>query len=427
MAKLLVVLVATGCLVNFTVGGFYRLLFTHQAHAGLERNVIHYAHLLAAEIGSPPDTAKARSLSEAYSLRIRYLGPGGNWDSHPEREFTGPAGEKPMDRVGWRRGRFFARVPQGAGEFIFVTDFRQMMDNHGLYLILVILILSLVLACAFLAIRRLLSPLKSLSAAVERLGRGELGHQVPVRSHDEFGDLAESFNTMSSRLAALVRAREQLLLDVSHELRSPLTRIKVALELAPEGKDTEGIREDLREMESMIGEILEAARLDSVHGKLNLETFDLKTLVSEVVAEAALRPPGATLTSSATDASVSSGAGTMVVADRARIRKVLANVMENAGKFSQDQGSPIEVRIEAGNSAVTVRIRDRGVGIPAEEIPNLFEPFYRIDRSRSRETGGYGLGLSLCKRIMEAHGGTIDITSSPGEGTEVSLALPRDY
>jgi signal transduction histidine kinase len=288
-----------------------------------------------------------------------------------------------------------------------------------------------VLACAFMAIRRLLSPLKKLSAGVERVGRGELGYQVPVCGHDEFGDLASSFNTMSSRLAALVRAREQLLLDVSHELRSPITRIKVALEMAPEGTDTEGIRDDLREMETMIGEILEAARLDSVHGKLNIEELDLGVLVSEAVADANIRPPGAVLAVNAAATDVS-GSGPMIKVDRARVRKVLANVLDNAVKFSQaatqsssgEKGVPVEVRIEADDSEVTVRVKDRGAGIPADELANLFEPFYRVDRSRSRDTGGYGLGLSLCKRIMEAHGGSIGITSREGEGTEVFLVFP---
>ena len=97
-----------------------------------------------------------------------------------------------------------------------------------------------------------------------------------------------------------------------------------------------------------------------------------------------------------------------------RVRKVLANILDNAVKFSQGRAAPVSVRIEAGPEAVTLRVRDEGVGIPDEELPRLFEPFYRVDRSRSRETGGYGLGLSLCRRIMEAHGGSIAIAEPPG-------------
>ncbi len=442
MPKLLLVLVAAGLLVNMCVGGFYRMSFFH-THAALERNVVHYAHALAAEIGSPPDTLMARATARKYSLRIRYQGPlglsptgsvrNGVWESGPGPDMPTDRGRGSWNRevpplqgeaadagarTGWRQGRFFVQVEQGSGRFLFATDFKEFLDGHGQYLAILFLILSCVLGCAFMIIRRLLSPLQGLIAAVERIRRGEMGHQVPVCSRDELGDLARSFNAMSTGLQEMVRSREQLLLDVSHELRSPLTRIKVALEMAPEGMAKESIRDDMAEMEAMISEILETARLDSVNGKLNLENLDLGVLVAEAVGDADMRAPGAKLVSPGAPA------GTWVKADRARLRKVLGNVLDNAVKFSQGRNAPVEARIEAHADRITVRIKDKGVGIPSDELPRLFEPFYRVDRSRSRETGGYGLGLSLCKRIMEAHGGSIAISSREGEGTEVSLDFP---
>ncbi len=424
MPKLIVILIATGCLVDFTVGGFHRILFSPQARAALEKNVEHYASFLAGEIGSPPDTVKAKAIAQAYALHIRYQGPSGIWDSRPDAVFKLSSGHRR-----WGQGKFCVLVPLGQGEFQFVPDFRQMMESHTIYLALMILILSLVLAGAFFAIRQLLCPLKDLTLAVESLGKGELGHQVPICSQDEFGDLARSFNTMSRRLADLVKAREQLLLDVSHELRSPLTRIKVALEMAPKGISSDSIREDLWEMETMVGEILEAARLDSTHGGLNREDVDLAELVSEAIQDAMIRIPGALFhkmgkRSSEKDPSTD-GEGPHLKVDRARIRKVLANVLDNAIKFSQGNNIPIEVNLEENSSEIVVRVQDRGVGIPAKELANIFEPFYRIDRSRSRDTGGYGLGLSLCKRIMEAHGASLKIQSEMGKGTEVSLVFPK--
>lgn len=452
MLKLLLVLVAAGVLVNICVGGFFRLSFLH-SHEAMARNVIHYAHSLAAEIGSPPDTAKARELASKYSLLIRYQGPmgqgadgpgpggqsadgqgqAGTWESRPGSELSRYDGRRSWSRdvpplegeaadagakTGWNHGRFFVEVAQGRGRFLFASDFKQMVDGHGEYLAVLILILSCVLGCAFIVMRRLLSPLKSLTAGVEHIRNGELGYQVPVCTGDELGDLGRSFNAMSTGLQEMVVSREQLLLDVSHELRSPLTRIRVALEMAPEGTAKESIRDDLGEMETMISEILETARLDSANGKLNLEAMDLGVLVEEAVADADLRVPGARLVSSR------SGPGPVVNVDRARVRKVLGNILDNAVKFSQGRNVPVEVRIEETGAEVLVRIKDKGVGIPADELPRLFEPFYRVDRSRSRETGGYGLGLSLCKRIMEAHGGNISIASREGEGTEVTLGFP---
>ena len=427
MPKMLLILVMAGVAVNMCVGGFWRLSIFRQSHDALERNVVHYATMMAAEVGVPLDTAKARALSGKYLLRISYQGPDGSWESAPGPVFPEKRGRgmgsrqvtgEPGVRTGWGKHRLFIQVPHGQGRLTFNTLFTEMMDGHGGYLALLICLVSIVILVAFLAIRRLLSPLKGLTAAVERIRQGDLGHQVKVRTRDELGELGDSINAMSTGLQVMVRSREQLLLDVSHELRSPLTRIKVALEMAPDGTAKESIRDDLGEMETMISEILETARLDSANGKLNLEEVDLGVLAAEAVADADMRAPGARLVPPA------QGARLTVRADRMRVRKVLGNILDNAVKFSQGRAAPVSLSLESGPAEVIVRVKDEGVGIPEEELPRLFEPFYRVDRSRSRETGGYGLGLSLCRRIMEAHGGSISIASRAGEGTEVSLVFP---
>lgn len=455
MPKLLLVLAAAGLFVNVSVGGFWRLSFFRQAHVPLERNIAHYARSLAAEIGSPPDTAKARALADRYALRIHYAGPAGTWESAPGPAMPKETGEgrnvrevegEPGVRLGWFRHRFFVQTPAGGvagasapggGTVTFATDFGPFSQGHGGALALLICLVSLSLAAAFLIIRRLLSPLKTLTQAVERIRRGELGHQIPECGHDELGELARSFNAMSADLKERIRLRDQLLLDVSHELRTPITRIRLALEMGPDGMAKESIQDDLREMEAMIAEILETARLDSANGKLNLENVDLTALAAEIVGDAAGRAPGAELAIKAGPGGQrpgemglgadgpGAGPGAIIRADRARVRKVLANVLDNAMKYSPEGAKPVRVGIEADADEVRIRIEDHGVGIPESELPKIFEPFYRVDRSRSRETGGYGLGLSLCKRIMEAHGGSIAIASREGEGTEVTLAFPR--
>ena len=221
-----------------------------------------------------------------------------------------------------------------------VGGFYRLMVGQEVHTALVLLILSFVFVIAFLIIKHLLSPLKKISAGVERLGQGELDYQIPVCSHDEFGDLAISFNTMSSRLATLVKAREQLLLDVSHELRSPITRIKVALEMLPEknAKEISSIQDDLLEMEKMISEILEAARLDSAYGKLNLSEVKLHALLDEAVAHFSKSLPGVIFVGNTYD--------TVLSIDKNRIQKVLNNVIENALKFSQNQTRPVEASLE---------------------------------------------------------------------------------
>ncbi|HLP40399.1 MAG TPA: HAMP domain-containing sensor histidine kinase [Fibrobacteria bacterium] len=427
--RLPLVLLAAAVLVNLCVGGFFRWMFGGEEHAAARRNLLHYGELLVREAGSPPDTARAWALARAYALQIRYEGPGGTWETAPG--LAELAGRRPRhgwsddgdDRIGWSRGRMYVRVEKSGARWIFATDFRQGSGSHWPAAIGVLALVSFILLGAWLVIRRMLAPIRDLAAGVERLGRGDLGSTVPdCGRKDELGELARAFNAMSARLASLVRGREQLLLDVSHELRSPMTRIQVALEMTPESGARDSIREDLAEMNAMIGEILEAARLDSPAGRLNLKETDLAGLLREVVRGFEGRAPGVRLS---VPGAGGEGEACLAEVDPERARKVLGNVLDNALKYSGSGAGPVEARLEAGRDEVVVTVVDRGAGIPADEIPRLFEPFYRVDRSRSRDTGGYGLGLSLCKRIMEAHGGRIVVASREGEGTTVLLAFPR--
>lgn len=430
--RLPLVLLAAAVLVNLCVGGFFRWMFGGEEHAAVRRNLLHYGELLIHETGSPPDTARARALARAYALQIRYEGPGGSWETAPGlaelagRRHRHGRSDDGDNRIGWSRGRMYVRVDEGEARWIFATDFRQGSGSHWPAAIGVLALVSFILLGAWLVIRRMLAPIRDLAAGVERLGRGDLGSRVPDRGRkDELGELARAFNAMSTRLAALVRGREQLLLDVSHELRSPMTRIQVALEMTPEGGARDSIRDDLAEMDAMIGEILEAARMDSPAGRLNLKETDLEGLLRDVARGFEGRAPGVRLSVPGVGGAGREGGTCLAEVDPERARKVLGNALDNAFKYSGSGAGPVEARLEAGRDEVMVTIIDRGVGIPADEIPRLFEPFYRVDRSRSRDTGGYGLGLSLCKRIMEAHGGRIDVASREGEGTTVLLAFPR--
>ena len=215
----------------------------------------------------------------------------------------------------------------------------------------------------------------------------------------------------------MIHAKEQLLLDVSHEIRSPLTRIKVALEFVPDGNTKKSIREDLSEVEKMIMEILETERLNSDHGKLYLKKANVSVIIKEVLQDFQNRSPGVKLTSVPK--------GVFLNIDIDRIKTVLKNVIENSLKYSKPESQPVEISIDEEEKAVVIRIKDYGSGIPKEELPYIFEPFYRIDKSRSKETGGYGLGMSLCKKIMEAHGGTIEINSELNIGTTVFLSFKK--
>jgi signal transduction histidine kinase len=214
----------------------------------------------------------------------------------------------------------------------------------------------------------------------------------------------------------MLDSKERLLLDVSHELRSPLTRVGVALEFIPDGQAKESIRADLEEMTHMISTILDTARSHHVHSDVRLSSGDLIPLLRASVADVDDQPPGVDAT----------GLPAELVCrlDSSKMAIVFRNVLENALKYSAEDSPPVEVTVERRPPFAVVRIRDFGVGIPEAELEAVLEPFYRVDKSRSRRTGGFGLGLSLCKTIMDAHGGKIEISSSPGHGTSVSLSIP---
>ena len=235
-------------------------------------------------------------------------------------------------------------------------------------------------------------------------------------SCNEFGALTDTFNKMVGRVKQMIQGRDQLLLDVSHELRSPLTRLKVALALLPDDENRVGMMGDLNEMEAMITELLELERMREGRG-LRRERQDVVPVLREVVEVYNSGPPGVRFLAPPSEM--------WLDIDREKIRIVLRNLLENARKFSLPDSQPIEITFEEEAGAILVHVRDDGPGIPESDLPNLFEPFYRVDRSRSRKTGGYGLGLSICKRVMEAHGGSISVTNNPGRGASFVMTFQK--
>jgi signal transduction histidine kinase len=274
----------------------------------------------------------------------------------------------------------------------------------------------LLLACVYIATRYLLRPVRILSEAVERLRRGDLTVEMQTRRSDELGKLMISFSEMAGVVRERLRARDQLLVDVSHEIRSPLTRMRVALAMMPDGSAKSSVVEDIEETEAMISELLETERLDSPHGGLERARADLAQIVQESVELCCDEVPGIEF----------DGGGGPVLADvdAERIRVVLGNLLTNALRHSAPEGPPVRVALNVAGDDVSIAVNDRGVGIGPEDLSRVFEPFYRVDRSRSKDTGGYGIGLSLVKRIVEAHGGSITIESRVGEGTSVRVLLP---
>jgi len=293
---------------------------------------------------------------------------------------------------------------------------RNVQAIHAALMGLLLVFMVGVVVATHLVLRRLLQPLQSLGDGVARLSAGQLDVVLPNASRDEFGLLADAFNEMVRRVREMVSARDQLLLDVSHELRSPLTRMKVTLELMPPGQNRARLAADVAEMEAMIAELLELERLRDNRG-LTMASRDLVTILREIAEGFGGSAPAVLVAAPA--------GGIMATLDEDRVRTVLRNLLDNALKYSLPDSGPVRIRAEQGEDVVSVSVCDDGPGIPERDIGSLFEPFFRVDRSRSRTTGGYGLGLSICKRIVEAHGGTLTARNLEPRGAEFRVTLPR--
>jgi signal transduction histidine kinase len=265
-------------------------------------------------------------------------------------------------------------------------------------------------------LQHLLRPLRDLNDGVTRLGEGELSVNIQRTTSDEFGTLTDAFNQMAARVREMVASRDQLLVDVSHELRSPLTRLKVALELMPDDAQRVRLSREVTEMERMITGLLELERLRAGRGVIRMRQ-DIVPIVREVAETFEDRPPGV-------DLDGDSVRELMLDVDAEQLRTVLRNLLENAVKYSLPDSRAIRVSVSSNGSGATVRVADDGIGIPGVDAERIFEPFFRVDRSRSKESGGYGLGLSICKRVMEAHGGRIAVEKTNGRGASFVLVFP---
>ena len=419
--KLLLVIILAGICINLVVGGFF-IHLRNQFIDPFHKNVVQYLNYLIADMGTPPSLDRAREIARQSFLEVRYESPDLRWatsDALPtaiEGRFRS-WGQHPDVRYGRHRGRHIIEVTTEGGRFIFGPSRNLPIDRarHRLFVVMLVL-LALILAGAFFVIRHILRPVKWLNTGVKEVSRGNLKHRVPLKKSDELRDLAAAFNDMTDRIRDMLHTKEQLLYDVSHELRTPITRMKVALEFLEDSQAKQSIQSDIAEMEKMVSEILETARRQHKYENLKKQRTHLAAFIKQTIVVFENQPPGIEL--------VDLPAEIEVEIDPEQIKTVFENVLSNALKYSQPDSAPIQISAKTEESYVVVRIRDFGTGIPEEDLAHIFEPFYRVDKSRTKDTGGYGLGLSLCKTIMEAHDGKIEVHSRPQEGTTVSLFFP---
>lgn len=274
--------------------------------------------------------------------------------------------------------------------------------------------------------RQALSPIRGLSSAARKLGSGDLTYRVPQVRNDEIGELAHTFNEMASDLESAELNRRRMTADIAHELRTPLTNIQGYLEAIMDGvvkPDSDTIR-SLHSQTVHLSRLVDDLRLLSVAeaGALRLETTP-DSLASVLKETARSFQPRAAELGITFEVPVPANLPTVEL-DRTRMRQVIANLVENALQHTPGGGTVTVSAEQVDDDTVAFSVSDTGNGIPEHELERIFDQFYRVDPSRNRSTGGVGLGLTIVKRLVEAHHGTLMVSSTVGEGTVFTVELP---
>ncbi|MBT5031871.1 MAG: HAMP domain-containing histidine kinase [Proteobacteria bacterium] len=312
----------------------------------------------------------------------------------------------------WEDGRFLVRMQSRGYDFILGYD----PNIVELVQIWNIIALIGMLGLLYLATHWLFRPLENIRGVVSKIGQGDLGSRTTIDRHDELGKLGAEINQMADDIEGMLEAKRDLFLAISHELRTPVTRSRVAAELIGDTAQREAISADMKEMESLISDLTEAESMSTGHSTLNRQPHSVSYLISTELNEH--------FANSGVEAPAASSDDYMLL-DGMRIQLLLKNLLINSLRHSApDQPRPT-VSAKVNEEGLALVVKDSGEGIDTQHLGRVTEAFYRPDASRQRKTGGFGLGLYLCQNIVSAHGGTMKIDSELGRGTTVTVRIPH--
>jgi signal transduction histidine kinase len=383
------------------------------------------------DIGAPPRLDRALEITRRVPVDIHIEGPGVRWSSDadfpdPDTLQFGPSdyfSDKPgalLDRLdgvdfATLRQHNFLRFSEGEYQIVVSTPkIATVRQRAPLVPVLVGFALLMILG-AYLAVRWLFRPLTPIRAGAAYIGAGHFGHRIQARRDDELGALADDINSMAGKVEGMLDAKRQLLLGVSHELRSPISRMTLGLALLEDSVPVRSLRQDVAEMRSIVETLLEAERLGTQHAALQRSDVNLALLAQSLQSQ--FFPGEQRLQIRVTGA-------TQAWIDAPRVLLMLKNLVGNALRHSTEEDGPVQVSISTEGSAVVFSVRDHGPGIAPEQRAHIGEPFYRSDASRARETGGTGLGLYLAKQVARAHGGDLALVDCEGRGALFVATLP---
>ncbi|MBU1424746.1 MAG: HAMP domain-containing protein [Gammaproteobacteria bacterium] len=308
---------------------------------------------------------------------------------------------------------FWADIPAG-GKLVRIGFPKARLNTDPPTMLALALIATVVLTLftALVLARRITRPLAHFSAAAQRIGEGNIPESFPETRIRELSGLAATFNQMALQVRELLANRTTMLAGISHDLRTPLARMRLAIEMLPESADPKlvaRLQHDVDEMNLLIGEFLALSRDLQ---KEPAQEIDLDQLLTELADNA--RNEGARVEWHAGDC-------VPIFAGPVALRRILTNLLGNAIRYGEKK--PVEIDLSRKEGTAVIRILDRGPGIPAQELENVFRPFYRLESSRSNSTGGSGLGLAIARQLAEANGWNIELLLRPGGGTEAKLTI----
>jgi len=340
-------------------------------------------------------------------------------EAHDRRGFMGPGAHAPWMARGAAMHfgappgfSFVAQVRLGDGALV-TFDSRQPGQTAGWpyrMLLSLAVLLAAVIAVSLVAVRWATRPLNALADAADELGRNIDRPPMPEQGPLEVARAARAFNTMQGRLARTVRERAAMLAAMSHDLKIPVTRLRLRAELLDDGELKQKISQDLAELESMVHATLEFMR--GVQSTENAQPVDVTALLESLQADA--RELGGQV-------ALKGSTPRPYVGRPQALKRCLRNLIDNALKY----GNSATLLVEDAPDRLIIRIQDHGPGIPGQQLERVFEPFYRLEGSRSRDTGGTGLGLSIARNIAQLHGGALNLRNLEEGGLEAVLTLPR--
>ena len=372
------------------------------------------------DIGTPPNLANAMRLASELSWTINIRNPIMEWSSDAQNRLDVDSSQYQESltsdaEMRTINGEDIIRVNRDGYDFYMYRS----AEEEGLFnyfvLYTALALAALILFLNYFMVNKMLNPVRLLKQGAERIRQGDLSYRVKSNLQDELGELTESINHMADSLQSMLEAKRQLLMAISHELRTPITKAKLRMEFMPESDEKDQLKEDINEIDLLISDLLEAERLNNDHSALVSERVLLANFIRSIAESFKSNNCEIEIDIPVNDLEFE--------IDKLRIRLLITNLLNNAVRHGK--GNLINVGVSFSGDRGIIEVKDNGEGISEEHITQITEPFYRADSARQRNTGGFGLGLYLCRLIAQAHGGEMIIVSQEAQGTQITVNLPR--